>query len=464
MPELEEKAVESLRELALRFVGDREGVSIGKAIGQGASAAVFEMFDAGEQRALKVYSPEFLQGEGGPAELRRLKLQKDLATHQCAQLVQVIDVHFWNPTCLVEMEYVSGVDLDKCLQSIPDDAIPILIGQLAESVSFLEQRGLVHRDIKPSNIRVSPDFQKLKLLDLGVLRELDDAESPDVTAHGMRKPFIATAQYSSPEYLFWLEQPGRDMWRALSLYQVGAVLHDMLTRKALFADEVASGNRYVLAMAVLQKIPPIQSSGSQIRLAALAARCLTKDMHRRLACVNWTDFAPNANRAEGVAQRVMRIRETGLGRPVDSMSALQRSAVRDRLAQSVVQNLHTKMKDQFRGSQLELIDRPGTCRKLRFLLPKTNLAVDTHIDFRWSETAKDETAAVFVRSLLKPREIDDRDDLIFVDICTLTDATEPMVTDALQNHIASSIDIAIDIAEVNGGELPRVVDLNERNP
>jgi serine/threonine-protein kinase len=447
--------------MAEQFLAGRQNSILGKTLGQGASAAVFEVLDGSGKSALKVYEPEFLQGDGGPAERRRLRLQKTLVGHSCPQLVQLLDVCETEQTCFVEMEYAPGIDLDKCLQALPAESVHSLILQLVQSVVFLEARGLVHRDIKPANIRISGDFKSLKLLDLGVLREMDDDESPDVTARGPTKPFIATAQYSSPEYLFWLEQPGIDFWRGLSIYQVGAVLHDMLNGRQLFAEEVASGNRYVLAMAVLQKIPVIEAKGTMIRLAALAARCLTKDLQRRLASVTWSDFDERGHSAAKVAQRVMQLRETGLGQSANAANIHERTLRRDGLAKGAVHALYKRMQDQFRGSQLELIEPAESHKTIRFCIPKTKLIVDTQVEFRWSEAAKNETAEVFARGWLKSRDHQDASEPRSQDISTLTEETMEQVVDALLDHVATTIDLAIDIAEAKGGEILGVVDLCE---
>src|SRR3984957_10690527 len=461
MAELDQKAIEKLRGLAESFVDQRKNSSVGAEIGHGASAAVFELFFEDEKRALKVYDPKFFEAEAGAAERRRLRLQKKLISHRCHELVQILDVHLGDPTCFVEMEYAPGIDLNRALQSVPVESIQPLIMQLVTAVTFLEVQGLVHRDIKPSNIKVSSDFQSLKLLDLGVLRELDDDDPADATAHGVSKPFIATAQYSSPEYLFWLHQPGPDLWRALSIYQVGAVLHDMLTRKPLFADEVATGNRYVLAMAVLQKIPNITAAQAPVRLPALAARCLTKHMERRLAAVSWDDFKKEDNQPSSVVRRVQQVRETGLVRSADAVNIHERTLRRSELRDDVLQKLHSKMQENFVGCQLELVDR-NKAGGLIFCLPKTELVVDVHAEFRWSETSKDEMAAVLAFSILRHRATAGNYEQQARDVATLALGTAEQVADALYEYVVQNIGLALDIAEASGGVISDPVVLGER--
>jgi hypothetical protein len=120
MAALTETEIEGLRTLAQAFlrVTGRTAI-LNNALGAGASAAVFELIDGTERRALKVYSPAFFSGEGGPAEMRRIKLQEELIGHACPNLVQLLRVTLHEGTCFVEMEHVGGVDLNKALGEVP---------------------------------------------------------------------------------------------------------------------------------------------------------------------------------------------------------------------------------------------------------------------------------------------------------------------------------------------------------
>ena len=263
-------------------------------INAGGSAAVFKVETARGARAFKVFDPKFLQGESGPAERKRLELQRKLIGHPCQYLVTVHSIEEAEGTAFVEMEFCPWPQLSKCLSGVPDSEVPSLISQLVTVVRSLEELNIVHRDIKPENIHISQDFKTLKVLDLGVARVFEAAESDDaaMTDRQNLRPFVATAQYSSPEYLFRLDEQTPRLWKALNFYQVGAVLHDLIMKSALFQDEVSLGNRWLVARAVLMKTPSF-ADASPIRLAALkalSARCLVKDLETRLQIVSWTDF------------------------------------------------------------------------------------------------------------------------------------------------------------------------------
>lgn len=263
-------------------------------LGSGGSASVFLLEHQGKKTALKVYDPRFLDERNGPAEKRRIELQRKLIGHGCPTLVQVIEIVLEQETCFIEMEYVNWKNLKEVIPQTPNDSVETLFGQLVSAVQYLDDNGLVHRDIKPENILVDETFQHLKLIDLGVMREAGDGEDAiDATDHGLRRPFIASAQYSSPEYLFRLKEPSSKMWMALTLYQVGGVLHDLLMKKPLFDEVVKTENKFALAMAVLSQVPSLAGAPDALKSwAMIASNCLVKDPDLRLALVDLKRMSP----------------------------------------------------------------------------------------------------------------------------------------------------------------------------
>lgn len=294
MPALDARVIEDLTDRAREFLSESGEVSEISFLDAGGSAAVFRVTRGDCVQAVKVFDPALFQGPRAADNRRRLSVQHLLINHKCKSLIQTYQVKEAMGTAFIEMEYVDWPQLAKCLSQVPDEAVAPLIGQLVDAVTYLESRNIVHRDIKPENIHVSPDFQQLKLLDLGVAREFDSPEESDaaLTDDGKRRPFLATAQYSSPEYLFRLDEPTQKLWRGLNIYQVGAVLHDLVKKEAIFQYEISLGNRWLIARAVLTKQPSFSDADSDRLSCAktLSLRCLTKDIDTRLALVSWEDF------------------------------------------------------------------------------------------------------------------------------------------------------------------------------
>ncbi|MEE1916514.1 protein kinase [Pseudomonas asiatica] len=292
MPDLSQEKIGELQQTLQRYLEQKGKSSEVFFLAAGGSAAVFKSGDGEAKRAFKVFDPRFISDEEGSKEQERLGLQRRLINHDCEYLVQTFAIENFENTAVIEMEFVEWPRLKEVLKEVPDDAVETLIRQLVNAVRYLEGHGIVHRDIKPENIHVSECWKKLKLLDLGVVREFDPGPGAAETDQGAQRPFLATAQYSSPEYLFRLDEPSRELWQGLNIYQVGAVLHDLIMKEPLFRAEMDAGNRWLVAKAVLLHSPSFVD-GNPTRLGylkVLAAKCLNKDLQSRLALVSWLDF------------------------------------------------------------------------------------------------------------------------------------------------------------------------------
>lgn len=262
-------------------------------LGQGGSAAVFEVRRSDGPAALKIFFNRFIEGREGDVTRRRLQIVKDrLIGHECPRLVQVYKVDDFDGAPFMLMQRVEGTVLTEVLRLVPPDGIESIVRQVAMAVKYLADIGITHRDIKSDNIIIDASHRLVTLVDVGVARIIEDPIGSGTDDDG-QLPFVATARYSSPEYMFRLMPSGPELWQALSFYQLGGLIHDLLAGEQLFEDIVrqASGNRYLVAYAVATKIPsiPLRSDVPDY-LLTLAQRCLQKDPVARLASVSWEDF------------------------------------------------------------------------------------------------------------------------------------------------------------------------------
>lgn len=386
------------RNLAESYIESHGGGKISAQLGDGGSAVVFKWDRAGTVYALKVYDASFFKSEYAVAERRRLDLQRRLIGNHCDNIVDILSVEEDLGTCFLTMEYFPGIELKKAIGQVPDSSIPLLIGKLVDAVKFLEGFELVHRDIKPENILVSSCFSELKLLDLGVVREISsDEERTDGTDHGKRRPFIATAQYSSPEYLFRLEGPSKEMWKALTIYQVGGVLHDLVCKHALFEELVASDNKYALAMAVLKETPNFNGiSTSVVEWAELAARCLTKDSALRLQLVSWSDFQMNNVPVQDKLLKMLNARSETANQTITDVTRI--AALRQNRSQriaSICEALRQKLLNaytpQIRVAQIHVEECQSV---LRLSLADENIGVQLSIVYEWESGLRETFAAI----------------------------------------------------------------------
>jgi len=390
--------IEEARKLAERYIAERGGGSIGAKLGDGGSAVVFRWESEAEPRALKVYDPKFFNSAVAPAERHRLDLQRRLIGNHCAALVDTLAVEEAEGTCFLTMELFLGHELKQVVGRVPDAAVGPLIQQLVSAVRFLEGFGLVHRDIKPENILVSEDFQLLKLLDLGVVREIStDEDRVDGTDQGDRRPFIATAQYSSPEYLFRLEAPSKELWKALTIYQVGAVLHDLVCKRVLFDRAVAADNKYALAMAVLSEAPSFEGASPGVaEWSALAVRCLAKQSSVRLKTVDWQDFDALPSPASDRLKRALSARAANADRALEAETTAQ-ALHRERQAyvQGFLEHLRQRLLAEYSPQiRLAVLGQSESRAAVLLTLSDEKLGVQLALEFAWESGIRERWATL----------------------------------------------------------------------
>jgi serine/threonine-protein kinase len=132
------------------------------------------------------------------------------------------------------------------------------------------------------------------------------------------------------------------MWRALTFYQIGAVLHDLLVKRPLFSEAARTENKHVISMAVFRQHPDLSTASAEHQpLALLAAHCLTKDPNLRLRLVTWERFVSpvvtGAQRMQAISAQL---------RAVHQADREQQQAARDVVARraTFVRDAETKLK------------------------------------------------------------------------------------------------------------------------
>ncbi len=303
-----------------RFQGKTiEKWTVKSLIDNGKSAAVF-LAEGGEGPvALKIFDDELIKRYGDDSQIARIDRELTLVGKDHPNMVRILGGGVFEENHFIVMEFLDGPSLSKCLADVPEANVPTLVAQLVSACEFLEANDLAHRDIKPANIVILDDYKRLVLLDFGVLKPVGDSDGPtDVDGQPI---FIGTLQYSSPEFLLRKETNDKNGWRALSLYQVGAVVHDLVMRRPIFEEFV---NPYAaLVNAVQFEHPNIGSETAPSFLVDACRMALVKDPERRLAVSNWDSFRapPVLSAAEEarkrVGQRALMAQIESVGPPVD---------------------------------------------------------------------------------------------------------------------------------------------------
>ena len=244
---------------------------VGDYLGNGASAVVVSAERQEQVAALKVIDPEMAERHGAEQELHRVELESSLSGHDHPHLIQIFDGGLCSETgyLYVVMELLTFPRLTSLVPAFPRERIGPIIEQLASAARFLESREIAHRDIKPDNILVTRDCDRAVLLDLGVIRVIADDERAE---GGTGDEFLGTTRYSPPEFVNRDEEDSPNGWRAVTFYQLGAVLHDLIMRRRMF-DEVRAPPAKLID-AVRTTRPFIEAADVSPHLVSLSRNCL----------------------------------------------------------------------------------------------------------------------------------------------------------------------------------------------
>lgn len=303
-------------------------------IGCGKSAIVMKATKGDQLAAVKIFDPELVERYGAEVQAKRIEREKSLIGHSHPNLIQILDGGRWKGKereyYFVAMEYLPWPNLADVLGEVPPGRERDIIGQVAAAARFLEGLSICHRDIKPENIGISNDFQKVKLLDLGVIKP-HGAKSLTDGSHG--KHFVGTLRYSPPEFLLGKEKDDAQDWRAISFYQLGGVLHDLIMRRPLFAE---FENPFALLVNAIQDTKPeIESKSVSLALVELARYCLIKNPATRLQLVSWDAFEKEPEVNDTLADIKSRISRRAYASAQPAVSERGNKAEADRMKEYI---------------------------------------------------------------------------------------------------------------------------------
>jgi hypothetical protein len=244
-------------------------------LGEGTFGHVFEARDTELDRtvAVKVQRAGVLASD---AEVRRFLHEAKsaaqlshpgiVALHDCEQTEEGV--------CYLVTQFVDGQTLESLLLRTrfdPRDAAR-LCAELAETIQYAHEQGVVHRDIKPSNVIIDGEGRP-HITDFGLAKRLY-AESP-ATSEGR---LLGTPAYMSPE------QASGDSGQVderSDIYSLGVVLYELLT-----GDRPFQGNHRQLVRQVIEDEPrPPRRLNDRVPrdLETICLKAIAKSPARRYA-------------------------------------------------------------------------------------------------------------------------------------------------------------------------------------
>ncbi|MBY0513778.1 MAG: serine/threonine protein kinase [Gemmataceae bacterium] len=218
------------------------GFEILEEINRGGMGVIYKALQLGLDRlvALKMITPSRL---GNPEALRRFKQEvraAGLLHHD--NIVTIFATDLDGPVPFLAMEYINGVDLHRLVRLggkvAPADACYYVL-QAAQGLQYAFEQGLVHRDIKPANLMVAPNPldransgkpARVKLLDMGLARVVDDAKAGDLADKTRDGVFLGTPDYVAPEQA----EDARQADIRSDIYSLGSTLYFILTGEIPF--------------------------------------------------------------------------------------------------------------------------------------------------------------------------------------------------------------------------------------
>jgi eukaryotic-like serine/threonine-protein kinase len=252
-------------------------------IGAGGMGEVWRAVDEllGRVVAVKVMLPR-LMSEYGFAQ-RFLAEAQAMASVNHPGVVGIHDYHSEGDTAFLVMDYVQGESLSQLLARygrLSPEYTMNLVGQAADALRAVHERGIVHRDVKPANLLIRPGGAAV-LTDFGIAR------APTGTGLTLTGAVIGTPTYLAPEQV--LGQPATP---PSDLYSLGLVAYECLAGHRPFdADSPVA-----MALRRIREAPPTLAGHVPPAVRAVVDRALVADPAGR-----WRSAAELAGAARAAA-------------------------------------------------------------------------------------------------------------------------------------------------------------------
>jgi serine/threonine protein kinase/formylglycine-generating enzyme required for sulfatase activity len=269
-------------------------------IGEGGMGEVWRVWHVSleTERALKLIKPELAHNDKGWGRFQREARLMAKINHPNA--VAVYDFRRTQSVGYIEMEFIRGRSLTEILKDRRDQPMPLdWTAQVLEQICAVLQEAhghvdettgkpkpIIHRDLKPSNLMIAERKNdtgppRLKVLDFGIAKIVEDDGSPDLTVLG---DLVGTPAYMSPEQIRGgFDRAGgiREIDGRSDLYSTGVVLYHLLTGTLPFR-----GSKMALLAAQLSNTPmPMKEANPKAEVPPEVERvvlqCLEKDPDRR---------------------------------------------------------------------------------------------------------------------------------------------------------------------------------------
>ena len=236
-------------------------------IARGGMGVVFCAEDTrlGRTVALKAIAPELARDERMRERLRREARAAAALSHPAIATVYALEES--DGDLFIASEYVPGRTLREELLAgpLPPERLMDTARAIAGALAAAHSHGIVHRDLKPENV-VRRDDGQIKVLDFGLARTLDVADTPTRTRLTVAGALLGTPGYMAPEQL-----RGEPADRRADVWSFGVLLHELATGERPREDTPSTGLSPQLDAIVRRCLRPSPSQRFDSGLDLLAA-------------------------------------------------------------------------------------------------------------------------------------------------------------------------------------------------
>ncbi|MFL5340740.1 MAG: protein kinase domain-containing protein [Gemmataceae bacterium] len=267
------QAVAQLAELSGRKLNRFE---IGKVIGQGDSAMVFQAVDTGDGDtvALKVMLPEFSKD---PDEMERfVRAMKTMMPLKHPNLIRLHGAGKNGPYCWVAMDFIDGETMTAVIKRIGiagmlDWKYAFKVGvHIGRALDYAHGQNIIHRNVTPPNIFLRAADKVVLLGDLMLAKALEGSLAKQVTKPG---ELLGDVNYLSPERT---RSSAEGVDGRSDLFSLGATMYALLTGKAPFA-----GTTLIETITRIRQAEPLKPTTFQLGIPGLFEAAVMKMLAKR---------------------------------------------------------------------------------------------------------------------------------------------------------------------------------------